>query len=215
MNRILIICIIFLASCSVSHLDRFPGKSLPSFPEELHGEYKIHVGGFRGIFAGKKLDSVLIRISAGKTESLNENGWTPEFVIDSTHILSTFGNYYYMSTKDQAEPTLWNANVFWKNGKDLYISSVNSTDKNLVNDKLKNYLQLNFIQRSKGKSTITVVNIKDKKLLSSLSTITTDSPDSVLYYTVNDTLLTRFVKNEIGVKNSIRFQKVISNQQTK
>lgn len=216
MNRALVILILLVASCSVSHVDKYPGTSVAQFPVEMQGNYKLYIGGFRGLIAGKQLDSVQIRILSDRTETLEKNGWTSGFIIDSVNVLSRIDNYFFLSKRDLAEPLFWNSSLIWISGKDLYLSSINATDKNLNNDKLKNYLQLNLQLRKNGQTSVTKVNAKDKATLKVLSTITTDSPDSALYYTMNDSMLLRFIKREIvGTKDALRFQRINPNNTVK
>lgn len=203
------ILILILASCSVSHVDRYPGSPMTQFPAPLIGEYKLHPGGLRGLFVGKQLDSARIRVGADRIQTLTAEGWTDEFVIGPDKVLSQLGKYYFLSTRDVAEPQFWNCSVLWGNDKQVWVASINATDHNLLNDKLRQYLDLHLIVRSNGTSSDKVIGKKDKTLLKVASTIPADSPDSVLYYHMNDSAMALFVKKGIAGQ-AITFNRIKS-----
>jgi hypothetical protein len=216
MNRsALLIFILVLASCSVSHIDRYPGKPLNGFPVSLQGEYKMHPGGLRTFFAGKQLDSARVRILLDRVQTLNQDGWNDEFVIGPDKVLSQLDQYYFLSSRDAAEPDYWNISMVWGSENDLYLTMINATDKNLQKDKLRNYLNLHLVIRDHGKSTDRVISTSDKALLKTLSAINSDSHDSVLYYQMNDSTLMNFIRKESGTNNALHFMRVKSEWKNK
>lgn len=209
MNRIIFfLSVALLAACSVSHVDHYPGKSIPLFPADLQGEYRFSPGGFKAFFQGKQLDSARVKILADRTETLNEDGWVSDFIIDKDNVLSQIDNYYFLSRKDVAEPDYWNSTLLWGNEKEIYLVPINETDKNLKNDKLKNYLTLNVLIRKNNKETIQKVLPTDKAMLKALSTITTDSKDTVLFYHMDDALLMKYIQKEVSTRNALRFVRI-------
>ena len=209
MNRVIALLLIgFIASCSISHLDKYPGKSIPQFPVAVQGEYRLSPGVIRSFFQGKNLDSARVRVLAGMTETLGPDGWATDFVIDSNNVLSQIDQYYFLSKRDVAEPRYWNSTLVWCTEKELFIAGINETDKNLLNDKLKNYLVLNLLVRKNNEEKIIKIAPTDKIMLKAISTISTDSKDSVLFYTMDDAQLLTFIKKEVSTRNALRFIKV-------
>ncbi len=198
-----------LVACSASHFDRYPGKSISSFPDRFIGEYRLSPGGFKSFFQGKQLDSVRSRIWSDRIETLNPEGWITDFKPDSNNVLSRIDtNYYFLSQRDVADSLYWNSSLLWGNDKEIYLYGINSTDKNLQNDKLKNYLQLKLLVRKGGKESIQTVNYADKALLKQLSKMNSDTKDSVLYYQMYDEQLLKFIKKEVNAGNSLRFVRI-------
>jgi hypothetical protein len=185
---------------------------LVAFPEAIRGEYKLAVGGFKAFFKSKEMDSVRIRISADQIENLTETGWKTEFQISDKEVLSSEGAYYFLSRKDDTSPEFWNTSVLQFNGKELFSHAIGTTNTDLQKDVLKNYLQLNLLTRKDGKETVHQVAPGDVVLLKKLSALQEDRKDSVMYYTMNEAQLLRFIAKEMSSKNSIRFVKIKSIQ---
>lgn len=215
MKKILPVLLILFAACSVSRVDRYPGTSIPAFPEQLQGEYRLNPGGWRGMFQGRQLDSVRIRIAGDKVESLDEKGWQIEFPADTSSVISQLGMYVFLSKKDATEPSFWNTSVLWGNEKELFVAPINATEKDLTRDRLKSYLSLTLLVRKDNQAQIKTITATDKAMLTKLSKVSIDSKDSILYYQMNDARLLQFVKKEIGSKQAVRFTRIKQETPTK
>lgn len=205
MNRLILAFLIFLSACTVSRLDRFPGQPVREFPKEMQGEYHLMLGGFKGFFQHKRLDSVRMRIYSDRIESLEESGWKTEFQIDSTSMLSKYEQLYFISKKDDQEPMFWNSNIIWKSGNEVRFSAISASDKELNKDKLKNYLQLTLLTRKQDQNSFREVYAKDLLMLKMLSQVPAGSKDSIVFYQMNEAQLLRYFKREVGHKNTVRF----------
>lgn len=199
---------ILFTSCTVSRTDRYPGKQVASFPSEMIGEYHLMLGGFQGFFQHKRLDSVRMRISTDRIESLEESGWKTEYQLDSQNVLSQYQHLYFLSERDKVEQNFWHTNIIWKAGREIRISPLTASDKDFRKDKLKNYLRLTWVSRSNGKTTEREILPGDKELLQAAGNIPENSKDSLLYYKMDEVQLLRYFKREVNAKNTLRFEPI-------
>ncbi len=200
-----------LAACSLSRTDRYPGKQLAVFPENIRGEYRMHIGGLRAMFKAGQIDSMRMRITEDKIESLSEKGnWQTEFAIGKDEVLSQQEAYLFVSRRDVNEPKFWSSSLLAINKNEVVLHPISATDKSLVKDRLKNYLPLKFMtsKGKEGETTSTRIDNKNIALLKALSQVAVDSKDTVVYYQMNEDALIRYIGKELNDRNGLRFIKI-------
>jgi hypothetical protein len=127
-------------SCTMAHLDRYPGIRLDSVPVALQGNYYLKVRPN----SKDVRDSIAIAIGA-KGWAYTEGNRREEYTLSDKVILSRLENYYVISLKNDVLPQYWNSWVVLSRHRKIELYPIVSINYKPESDKLARYLGRNTI----------------------------------------------------------------------
>lgn len=87
--------LVILNSCQTIKFDRYPGTTMPEFPENMRGKYNVIVKK-----SGTHPDTATIYVSKNSYTIYDDKNTAIDF-LDSSHVLSSYDNNYFLFVKKE------------------------------------------------------------------------------------------------------------------